>query len=238
MYSLLIKDRAYPISVFLSYMMLVKEITRSEAILMLTHAAVGLDMRKQLTPPANNTVSEWGRSTDTPLWAVVSAMKLLEHYRKVPYSDQEWAFWAFATAECSTCSEQLPKYTGKKGIWFKKAMHFRSMYESRGNLRKKHKDCSWPNVAAKVEIFAKGNELDSFTIPHIYMDISQSLKVFNIVDEKLKANIEFTLEDIESITKNELTEHELLSKLITTIQELTNLGVTERLSNGNIKFTL
>lgn len=85
MYSLLLKDRAYPITMYLAYMTRVKGLTRAQAIALLTYNAVKLGLRKDSTPPASNTVARWGKTTDVPLWAIVTAMYITDRLGKIPF---------------------------------------------------------------------------------------------------------------------------------------------------------
>lgn len=235
MYSMLIKDRAYPISVYLSHMMQVKGFTRTDAIKMLTHAAVILGLREQITPPANNTVYEWGRSSEVPMWAVISAMKVLEQLGKIPYLDKEWAFWAYATAELDKGEEN---FTGKRADWLEKAKHYKHIYSRRGAIRKQCEGVSDANLASRIVIFSMGNSLPQVTLPQIFFELDDSKESRALMDNRLKSGLPLTYTDVEFITKSNEPAKRLLSNIIVTLLELTAIGICTNHSSGNISMDL
>ncbi|HAU5494392.1 TPA: hypothetical protein JD192_13275 [Cronobacter sakazakii] len=232
MYSLLIKDRAYPISVYLSYMMRVKGFTRTQAVELMTQAAFNMNRREDITPPANNTVAEWGKSTETPLWAVISAMTLLEQFGKVPYLDQEWAFWAYATVENSPVKKV---YSGKWEQWLNKARLYKSWVERRGNLRGELQDIFWPNIGAKIIILAKGNNSEVLSLPEIFFDQDVSLAAIQLLTDKICSGQTLTMSHVRSVTASQPDSAALLENIMTTIQQLIARNVAIHHFNGNIK---
>ncbi|WP_303745443.1 hypothetical protein [Enterobacter hormaechei] len=234
MYSMLIKDRAYPISVYLSHMMRVKGFSRTEAIKILTHAAITLGLREQKTPPANNTVSEWGRTSEVPQWAVISAMKVLEQLGKVPYLDKEWAFWAYATAELDTDNGKI---TGKWAEWLSKARRYKHYYSLRGVIRKQCEAVSDSNLASRIVIFSKGNCLAEVTFPQIFFELDESKEGLTILEAKLKASEPLTYSDVQSITIANEVSAKLKSQIELVLQELMKAGFCTRHLSGNISIS-
>lgn len=235
MYSMLIKDRAYPISVYLSHMMQVKGFTRTDAIKTLTHAAVILGLREQRTPPANNTVYEWGRSSEVPMWAVISAMKVLEQLGKIPYLDKEWAFWAYATAELDKGEDD---FTGKWADWLRKAKHYKHIYSRRGVIRKQCEAVTDANLASRIVIFSKGNCLPLVTLPQIFFELDDSKESLALMDNRLKNGLPLTYTDVDFITKSNETSERLLFSITLTLQELTRAGICANHLGGNISIDL
>lgn len=235
MYSLLIKDRAYPISVYLSHMMRVKDFTRTEAIQILTHAGVRYGLREQATPPANNTVAEWGRSSEVPQWAVISAMKVLEQLGKIPYLDKEWAFWAYATAELDA---EEDRYTGKWYEWLIKAKHYKQCYSQRGLIRKHCSQAEDVNLASRIVIFSWGNYLAEVTLPQIFFELDESKESLKLLDTRLKSGKPLKIKDVEEIIRSNEQSANLYSKIVQTLQELTSAGVCTSHLNGNISINM
>lgn len=231
MYSLLIKDRAYPISVYLSFMMRVKGVTRHEAIQLLTHAAVALGVRDIMTPPASSTVGEWGRSIAVPMWAIISAMQILEQKGKIPYYDEEWAFWAYSTVQLG---KNVSGYTGKPAEWLSVAEQYHAVYQARGAIRHRLQGVTYSNVAAKIIIFSDGNYLNEFTVPQIFFDLDSTNESIALVAEKLTNKQDFTKDDVETIINKNSMSLSLHKKIIISIHELTVIGELVSLNNGNI----
>lgn len=231
MYSLLIKDRSYPFSVYMSYMMRVKGFTRSEAVELMTLAAVKMGARERPTPPANNTVAEWGRAIDAPQWAVVSVMKIMEQFGKVPFTDREWAFWAYATAEVGGASLN---YSGVWLEWLDKAVCYKYYYEKRGVIRHRFEHLISPNLAMKIFLLFKGNQLTSLTIPEIFANIDTSPDTMRLLDARFSSGALFNDSDMQAVVSANVDSAKLKEDIVNTIQCLTSDGVLSHLANGNI----
>lgn len=231
MYSLFLKERDYPISVYLSYMMRVRGLARTEAIALLTHSAVKLGLRKDNTPPASNTVSKWGRTADVPQWAIVTAMSIIEGLGKVPFTSKEWAFWSYSACERGA---KVSEYAGTWREWLVKAYQFKTEYEFRKEYRKQFKSLSYPDIAAKVVIFHKGNNLTSVNIPTIFFALESSNKFNELIDKTLSINELMTDGDMQMALECEPRNRALEAELSVSIKELVGLGYATHLSNGNI----
>ncbi|TGB52857.1 hypothetical protein CRT22_23910 [Escherichia sp. E5028] len=231
MYSLLLKERDYPISVYLSYMMRVRGLSRKDSIALLTHSAVKLGIRKDATPPANNTISKWGKTADVPLWAIVTACSIIEGLGKIPFTDKEWAFWSYSACERGT---DIQSYAGKWREWLEKAYRYKKEYESRTEYRKRFKGLSYPDISSKIIIFYKGNNLDYINIPTLIFGLSSSRVLQPLIDNVLNSNRLFSYSDIQEAVAMDGSISELKMKIVQTVEELTNFGVITQLSDGNI----
>lgn len=231
MYSLLIKDRSYPISVYMSYMMRVKDFTRTQAVELLTMAAVNTGIRESTSPPSNNTVAEWGKSIDAPQWAVISAMTLLETFGKIPFTDQEWAFWAYAAAERGY---DIRNYKGKWGEWLNRAERFKSCYDQRGSLRKEFDNMTSPNTATKIILLYRGNEVKSLTLPEIFSSLDVSVMTIQVLGERMAAGQSFSKDDMTKVIDSNEQSKSLYEDISLTIHELELNKVVYHRSKGNI----
>lgn len=205
MYSLLIKDRDFPISVYLSYMMAVKGFTRTDAVSLLSQSAYKLGLRTIPKAPANNTVSAWRNKGDTPKWAVVSAMMIMEQFGKVPHLKQEWAFWAYAKAEISgevrdsDLTTKSFNNSGKWEWWLQQARVYKYWYEQRSALKRKYAYTEHPEIAAKIIISVNGNGNKGCTESQLLLDISNDVMLVKYLSAQLDAG-----EDIENITIHDI----------------------------------
>ncbi|EBY3981302.1 hypothetical protein D4X44_21315 [Salmonella enterica subsp. enterica serovar Enteritidis] len=234
MYSLLIKDRSYPIAVYMNYMTRVKGFTRTQAVDILTTAAVKMGIRDSAAAPANNTVAEWGKSIEAPLWSVVSAMTILEQFGKVPFTDQEWAFWSYAVVERGG---DTVSYTGKWQEWIRKAQVYKAQYEKRGDIRRKLTFATSPQIAMKVILAFRGNQRRSLTIAEVFANIDNSAETVSRVTRKVNSSECFNDEDVmEVVTVNDNAK-KLYAELLLTIQELADHKLIDYRSSGNITIT-
>lgn len=232
MYSFLIKDRGYPISVYISYMMNAKQLSRTESIDLMTAAAVKLNLRQVNGPLANNTVSDWGRNNETPLWAAVSVMLILENLGKVPFTDQEWACWAFAAATTGRTEQGL---TGKRLEWLTKAKEYKRVYDNRSEIKNRIKSVTFKHVAAKIIILSIGNGKALLNKELIFLDLDNSSESLHVVKDKVIKGIRPNISDLNSILAMRPEAVELMDKIEHTIQELKSLGVVDRRINGDIE---
>lgn len=231
MYSLLIKDRSYPIAVYMAYMMRVKGFTRSQAVDVLTGAAVKMGLRESSAAPANNTVAEWGRGIEAPLWSVVAAMTIMEQFGKVPFTDQEWAFWAYAAAERGVSSAC---YKGKWLEWLEKAQLFKTHFERRGAVRKELQSLSFPQTAMKILLTFKGNGVQNLSLAELFANLDGSPATIARLEKRIAACENFTLEDMNAAIAENEQARSLHDSLVLSIQELMQKGLITHLSNGNI----
>ncbi|AYN25610.1 hypothetical protein D8682_00610 (plasmid) [Buttiauxella sp. 3AFRM03] len=234
MYSLLLKDREYPISVYLSYMMRVRELTRADAIALLTHSAVKLGLRKNLTPPGSNTIARWGRTTDVPQWAIVTALSITEGLGKIPFTDKEWAFWGYSAAERGA---DIGQYSGKWREWLEKAYRFKREHESRTEYRTRFKSFSNPDISSKILIFYKGNNLDFVNIPTLLIGLATTREIQPLIDNALNNNKLFTEADRQAALEVDTAMFKLDCEIADSVKELEKVGFATYLCNGNIVFT-
>ncbi|PXW50346.1 hypothetical protein DFO55_12417 [Grimontella sp. AG753] len=232
MYSLLIKDRSYPISVYMTYMLRVKGFTRTEAVELMTMAAHKMGMRKSRASPANNTVAEWGRSIDAPLWAVVSVMVILEQFGKVPFTYQEWACWAFAAAERG---HSIDNYKGKWRDWLCKAEQYKKCYERRGELRKEFRTLRSPNTAAKVILAFIGNDIRCMSLAELFANLDESSETVKVLDKRITANEPFIDADLKWLISTNPQCLLTYEDIILTIQDLSMFGRVHHRSNDDIE---
>ncbi|HGP2806977.1 TPA: hypothetical protein ACLGPB_004143 [Salmonella enterica] len=231
MYSLLIKDRSYPIAVYMAYMMRVKGFTRSQAVDVLTGAAVKMGLRESTAVPANNTVAEWGRGIEAPQWSIVAAMTILEQFGKVPFTDQEWAFWAYAAAERGALNAS---YKGKWLEWLEKAQLYKTHFERRGAVRKELHSLSSPQTAMKILLAFKGNGVQSLSIAEIFANLDSSPATIARLDKRIAACENFTLDDMHMVIAESEQARSLHQSLMQSIHELIEKGLIYHPSNGNI----
>ncbi|EAB8175176.1 hypothetical protein K2895_001054 [Shigella sonnei] len=234
MYSLLIKDRSYPIAVYMAYMMRVKGFTRSQAVEVLTGAAVKMGLRKSATSPANNTVAEWGRGIEAPQWSVVAAMTILEQFGKVPFTDQEWAFWAYAAAERGVSSDS---FKGKWIEWLKKAQLYKTHYEQRSVIRKQFQSLSSPQTAMKILLAFKGNGLQSLTLAELFANIDTSPATLDRLEKRITDGEQFTADDMNEVIAESEQAKSIYESLIQSIHELKHERLITHRSNDNILIT-
>lgn len=233
MYSLLLKDREYPISVYLSYMMRVRELTRADAIALLTHSAVKLGLRKSLTPPGSNTIARWGRTTDVPQWAIVTALSITEGLGKIPFTDKEWAFWGYSAAERGA---DIGLYSGKWREWLEEAYRFKREYESRTEYRARFKSFSNPDITSKIMIFYKGNNLALVNIPTLLFGLATSREIQPLIDNALNSNRLFTEADRQAALEVDTATLKLDGEIADSVKELEKAGLATYLCEGNIAF--
>ncbi|EIY8279341.1 hypothetical protein MNZ66_004476 [Salmonella enterica] len=231
MYSLLLKERDYPISVYLSFMTRVRGLTRAEAISLLTHSAVKLGLRKELKPPASNTIAKWGRTTDVPQWAIVTAMSITESLGKVPFTDKEWAFWSYSASELGALPD---KYSGVWKDWLLKAYRYKAEYELRHEYRKRFQSFSYPDVTSKIVIFYRGNNLAAVNIPTILFALDSSNLLTEVIEKTMASNELFTNDDMQYALLI-VPEIEILEeKISVSVRELVSNGFATHLHNGYI----
>ncbi|HBN5695264.1 hypothetical protein NA900_20685 [Escherichia coli] len=231
MYSLFLKERDYPISVYLSYMMRVRGLSRKDSIALLTHSAVKLGIRKDSTPPASNTISRWGRTADVPLWAIVTACTIIEGLGKVPFKDKEWAFWSYAACERGA---DIQSYAGKWREWLERAYRYKDEYESRTEYRKRFKSLSYPDISSKIIIFYRGNNMDFVNIPTLIFGLCASKAILPLIDNVLNSNRFFTYRDMQEAVAIDASISVLEGEIVQTVEELSNFGVITHLSDGNM----
>ncbi|HBB9912954.1 hypothetical protein E6R41_17285 [Citrobacter freundii] len=231
MYSLLLKDRAYPITMYLAYMTRVKGLTRAQAIELLTYNAVKLGLRKDSTPPASNTVARWGKTTDVPLWAIVTAMYITDRLGKIPFLDKEWAFWSYSTSERGI---DKTKYTGIPYEWLNTAYNYKKEYELRAEYRKRFKSLSYPDIASKIVIFYRGNNLESVNIPTLFFGLSNSFTLNECIDDKLNSGNPLTDDDVSFAIAKDDSNARLYDEIVCTLKELAELQVVTHLCKGYI----
>lgn len=231
MYSLLLKERDFPITVYLAYMMRVRELTRAEAITLLTHSAVKLGLRKSLTPPGSNTIARWGRTTDVPQWAIVTALSITEGLGKIPFTDKEWAFWAYSASERGA---DIEKYTGVWREWLEAAYCYKQEYESRTEYRTRFRSFSNPDITSKIIIFYKGNNLDTVNIPTLLFGLSTSREILPILDNALNSNRLLNEDDRAAALSIDETTLTLDREIADSVIELVKAGKATHLCNGNI----
>ncbi|EOR7867368.1 hypothetical protein FYL99_RS20055 [Escherichia coli] len=233
MYSLLLKERDFPITVYLAYMMRVRELTRAEAIALLTHSAVKLGLRKSITPPGSNTIARWGRTTDVPHWATVTALSITEGLGKIPFTNKEWAFWAYSASERGA---DITQYTGVRREWLEAAYRYKREFESRTEYRTRFKSFSNPEVTSKIIIFYKGNDLERVNIPTLLFGLSSSREIQPIIDNALSSNRLLTEDERAAALVLDSTISELDSQITDSVMELVKAGIATHLCNGNIVF--
>lgn len=231
MYSLLIKDRSYPISVYLSYMLRVKKFTRTQAVELMTMAAVRIGIREKISSPANNTVEEWGRSIETPQWAVIASMVILEQFGKTPNNDREWAFWAYAAA-ARGC--EADSYSGTWRDWLDRALKYKTWYEKRGAIRRELKSLKSPNIAFKIILSIKGNGLARVSVANLFANIDQSVETTLMVKKSIELQIPISGSNVEDIISANGRARITYTEIVESIHELEALGVAYHLSNGDI----
>ncbi|MEL6008256.1 hypothetical protein J4Z08_21255 [Citrobacter portucalensis] len=231
MYSFLIKDRGYPISVYISYMMNVKKVSRTQTIELMTAAAVKLNLRQVSGGLANNTVSDWGRGNDTPQWAAVTVMLMLESLGKIPFTDQEWACWAYAAAAIGRTEKGL---TGKRLEWLKRAKEYKRVYDNRGDIKKHLKSVTFNHIAAKIIILSIGNNKALLNKELIFLDQDTSGESLDLIKEKVNKGIRPDISDLAGVLEHKPSAGELMEKIELTIQELESLKIVNRRINGDI----
>lgn len=234
MYSLLIKDRSYPISVYMTYMMRVKGFTRTEAVDLMTMAAVRMGLRKSTASPANNTVAEWGRSIDAPLWSVITAMMILEQFGKIPFTEQEWAFWAYAAAERG---QDKANYNGKWLYWLLKAERYKSWHDKRGLVRKEFEGLTYPNTAMKIMLLFRGNGIQSLTIAELFANLDDSELTMQTLTQRITSDESFCDSDMSLAIKLSEQSKEIHDNISLTLHELNLNGAIHYRSGGNIVVT-
>lgn len=228
MYSLLVKDRGFPVHLYLQHMMKIMNMTRAEAAKKLGEFAYGAGLKESVKAPLNNTMSDWLRNPQkTPQWAVISSMRILELLIRIPQSRQEWAFWALARIESNV---DLPMPTDawperEAQQWLAKAREYNWWYSQRSAIKQTVKDCSNPLLAAKIiyTILGEGSETAKF--PDVFFSIDESVLGQEQIASAIKNDVKLSTHQVEHVRHNDKKAQQTYRDINSQISELATNGV-------------
>lgn len=230
MYSLLIKDRGFPVHLYLQHMMKVMNVSRAEAAKGLGNFAFKAGLKESSKVPLNNTMSDWLRNPQkTPQWAVVSSMCVLEKLNRVPQTDQEWAFWSISRIESGDANDSLPQgwpvTQAKK--WLQKAATYTGWYSKRSTIRQAVENCTNPLLATKIIYTVLGDGENSATFPDVFFSIDESLLGQEQIASSLRNEVSLSKFQVEHVRLNDKKAHQIYIDIKQQLKELAAMSVVK-----------
>ncbi|MBB6117770.1 hypothetical protein F4826_004749 [Rahnella inusitata] len=237
MYSLLIKDRGFPVHLYLQHMMKFMNMTRAEAAQKLGEFAHTAGLKESIKAPLNNTMSDWLRNPKkTPQWAVVSSMRILELTNRIPHSRQEWAFWAAARIECNLGQSVLPESWPESvaNLWLTRARGYNWWYSQRNVIKRTVNKCSNPLLAAKVIYTILGDGSETASYPDVFFSIDESVLGQEQISSAIKHDVKLSTFQVEHVRLNDKNAQQTYLNLNSLIMELVTSGVIKENSKESI----
>jgi len=230
MFTLLLKDRGFPVHTYLQHMMKVLNFSRSEAGKRLAQFAFEEKLRDSSSTPLNNTMSDWVRTLKTPQWAVISSMQILEGLGRVPKSNQEWAFWALSRVEKKVASdtnvpENWPVELAMK--WLEKAERYSYWYNRRSEIKQCLSLCESPVLAAKMLYNILGEEEESCSYADLFFSMDNSKLGNEQVASSGRNNIALNMLQIEHVCLNDADAKRTDSNIKAQLSKLVSLNLVE-----------
>lgn len=235
MYALMIKDRGFPVHLYLQHMMKVINVSRTKAAIQLGDFAYNAGLKETAKTPLNNTMSDWLRNPQkTPQWAVVSSMRILDCLGRIPQTEQEWAFWALAHLESSSnMSSNLPAANVK--MWLDRARNYSFWYSQRSVIKHTVKECTNSLLAAKVIYTLLGECSHSASFPDVFFTIDESLLGQEQIASSIRNEVELSKYQVEHVRLNDKKAHQTYKDIKHTVKELSSIGILSVNENGLMK---
>jgi len=238
MFSLLIKDRGFPVHIYLQHFMKNMNVSRSDAAKRLGQFAYQANLRSSDSTPLNNAMSDWLRKMKTPQWAIISSMQLLEKVGRVPKSSQEWAFWALSRIENPVAKDLntpsgWPEETAK--MWLSRAENYHYWYSNRSAIKHCARECESPLLAAKVlySILGSGDEMTTY--PDLFFSIDSSKLGSEQLASTLKNDVNLTMHLVEHVCSQDVESKTMDKSIRSQLATLKNMGLVELDEELNIK---
>lgn len=236
MFAILIKDRGFPVHLYLQQMMKVMNVSRADAAIKLGEFAFKAGLKETDKAPLNNTMSDWLRNPQkTPQWAVVSCTLLLEMSGRVPQTNQEWAFWATASTE-SDAEKKVPAHwpANEAFKWLEKARTHAFWYNQRSAIKQSVTQCSSPLLAAKVIYTILGEGVNSVRFPDIFFAIDDSLLGKEQIASSIRNEVSLSSYQVEHVRLNDKKAHQSYHDIKQQLLELASVNILEISSTDDI----
>ncbi|HCM9477432.1 TPA: hypothetical protein N5N91_004644 [Enterobacter roggenkampii] len=206
MFAILLKDRGFPVHLYLQHMMKEVNLSRTDAGKRLSQFAYEAGLRDTASTPLNNTMTDWVRNLKTPQWAVVSCMQLLEISGRVPKTQQEWAFWAFSRIDNKIATDRhtprnWPVETAN--YWLECAERYSYWYNRRSEIKQCLGACESPLLAAKLmyHIFGEIDEVCSY--PELFFSLAHGKLANEQVASSVRNDVALNMLQVEHVCLND-----------------------------------
>lgn len=237
MFALLLKDRGFPVHIYLHHMMKVMNVSRSDAAKRLSQFAYRTKLRDSANTPLNNTMTDWVRTLKTPQWAIISSMQLLEKTGRIPKSNQEWAFWAISRIDNKICLDRSvpddwPEEQAKK--WLEMAERYSYWYNRRSEIKQCMESCESPLLASKMLYNILGEEGESCSYADLFFCLDDCKLGREQVASSVRNDIDLNMLQVEHVCMNDASAKVTDLSLKAQLKTLSLLKIIEQ-SNILIK---
>lgn len=235
MFAILLKDRGYPVHLYLQHMMKEINLSRSDAGKRLSQFAYQAGLRDTDSIPLNNTMTDWVRSLKTPQWAVIGCMQLLEISGRVPKTSQEWAFWAFSRIDNKIATDRhipqaWPEETAK--YWLERAERYSYWYNRRSEIKKCLGNCENPLLAAKLMYHILGEIDNSCSYPDLFFSLENGKLANEQVASSVRNDVALNMLQVEHVCLNDALAKKIDGSIKAELKTLAGMNLVN-FENGN-----